>query len=192
MTLGKKGNFMYIYKEKTGPWIWFLRILFTLATIMTIGFIFYNSSQIGDISGGRSAAVMEFYNNQIAPALGLPYLTHHQIRKLAHFAEYALEGFFLMLSLRVYTSRYIRHISWPALIGLLTALGDETLQKFMPGRTSQVTDVWIDSAGLCAGMGLALLVLLIFRAFAILIFGVKKTHIRSLEEIQAFEQGREV
>lgn len=182
---------MYIYKEKTGPWIWALRIIFSLATILTIAFIFYNSSQIGELSGGRSAAVMEFYNSQIAPLLGLPYLSHHQIRKLAHFAEYALEGFFLMLSLRVYTSRFIRHMSWPALIGLLTALGDETLQKYMPGRSSQVTDVWIDGAGLCAGMGLALLLLLLLRGLGALIFGVKKTHFKTVEEIQAFEEERE-
>lgn len=182
---------MYIYKEKAGPWIWVLRVLFTLATLMTIAFIFYNSGQIGELSGGRSSQVMEFYNNQIAPLLGLPYLTHHQIRKLAHFAEYALEGFFLMLSLRVYTDRFIRHISWPALIGLLTALGDETLQKYMPGRTSLVTDVWIDGAGLCAGMALALLVLLIFRGLGRLFFGVKKTHFKNIQEIQAFEEGRD-
>lgn len=182
---------MYIYKEKTGPWIWVLRVLFTLATVLTIGFIFYNSGQIGEVSGYRSQQVMEFYNSQIAPLLGLPHLTHFYIRKLAHFAEYAIEGFFLMLSLRVYTSRFIRHISWPALIGLLTALTDETLQKYMAGRTSQVTDVWIDSLGLCAGMGLALLLLLLFRGVERIIFGVKKTHFKNIEEIQAFEEERD-
>ena len=160
---------MYIYKEKTGPLIWVLRVLFTLATVLTIGFIFYNSGQIGEVSGYRSQQVMEFYNSQIAPLLGLPQLTHFYIRKLAHFAEYALEGFFLMLSLRVYTSRFIRHISWPVLGGLLTALCDETIQIFTNGRSSQLTDVWLDFAGVLAGLLVGLFLLSFWRMCVILL-----------------------
>ena len=35
---------------------------------------------------------------------------------------------------------------------LLTAMVDETIQIFVPGRGSQVTDVWIDFAGACLGV----------------------------------------
>ena len=31
--------------------------------------------------------------------------------------------------------------------GLLTALTDETIQLFVPGRSGQVTDIWIDFSG---------------------------------------------
>ena len=58
--------------------------------------------------------------------LGMPgaanHLTDHIVRKLAHFCEYALEGFLLTLCLRVYTRHFFVHISWPILGGLLTAL----------------------------------------------------------------------
>ena len=37
----------------------------------------------------------------------------------------------------------------------LTALTDETIQLFSPGRSSQVTDVWIDFAGVVTGTLLA-------------------------------------
>ena len=47
-----------------------------------------------------------------------------------------------MLCMRVYTRQYIWHISVPMLGGVLTALTDETIQIFSPGRSSQVTDVW--------------------------------------------------
>ncbi len=46
----------------------------------------------------------------------------------------------------------MRHISVPMLGGVLTALTDETIQIFSPGRSSQVTDVWLDSAGVLAGI----------------------------------------
>ena len=75
-----------------------------------------------------------------------------------------LEGFLLMLCLRVYTRRFVRHISWPLLAGMSTALMDETIQISIPNRTSSVTDVWIDMAGAIAGLFAALIILLILRA----------------------------
>ena len=42
----------------------------------------------------------------------------------------------------------------------LAALCDETIQLFVPGRSGQITDVWLDTAGYLTG---ALLTLLIFR-----------------------------
>ena len=85
------------------------------------------------------------------------------MRKLAHFAEFTLEGFLLMLCLRVYTAHFVRHISWPLLGGMTTALLDETIQRFIPGRSSQVTDVWIDMAGVVSGALISLILLLIVR-----------------------------
>ncbi|MDD5833249.1 MAG: VanZ family protein [Clostridiales bacterium] len=41
--------------------------------------------------------------------------------------------------------------------GLLTALTDETIQLFVEGRSGQITDVWIDFAGVCFGTAAAIL-----------------------------------
>ena len=71
-----------------------------------------------------------------------------------------------MLCLRVYTRHFVRHMSWPILGGVLTALTDETIQMFVPGRSSSVRDVWIDTAGVLAGLLVALLLLLIVRVVA--------------------------
>ena len=92
----------------------------------------------------------------------------HFIRKLAHFCEYALEGFLLMLCLRVYTRHFVRHMSWPILGGLLTALTDETIQLFSPGRSSQVLDVWLDFLGVLAGLLVGLFLLALCRMCALL------------------------
>lgn len=73
--------------------------------------------------------------------------------------EYSLEGFLLLLTTRAVTGHAWRFISWPALAGLLTALTDETIQLFSGGRSSQVTDIWIDFGGVVTGMVLALALL---------------------------------
>lgn len=54
------------------------------------------------------------------------------------------------------------HFSWPAALlpGTFAALCDETIQLFVPGRSGQITDVWLDTAGYLTG---ALLTLLLFR-----------------------------
>ena len=148
--------------QKTSPWLIATRVLFTFALIACIVFIFSNSMQIADVSSvasGRALTLMR----KVFTRLGMPgiagRLTDHIVRKLAHFCEYTLEGFLLMLCMQVYTRNYIWHISVPLLGGVLTALADETIQIYSPGRSSQVTDVWLDSAGVLAGI-LAALVLM--------------------------------
>ncbi len=99
-------------------------MIFTLALIGCIAFIFSNSMQIGVVSEGASGRVLRWCRAVCAvwaiPALA-QRLTMHIVRKLAHFCEYTLEGFLLMLCMRVYTRQYVRHISVPMLGGVLTA-----------------------------------------------------------------------
>ena len=148
--------------EKMSPWLIAFRVIFTIALIACIAFIFRNSLESGALSSARSQAVMQKIN-EILSVVNLGPLSEHTVRKLAHFAEFTLEGFLLMLCLRVYTNRFVRHISWPLLGGMTTALLDETIQRFIPNRTSQVTDVWIDMAGVVFGALIALILLLIVR-----------------------------
>lgn len=149
--------------QKTSPWLIAFRVIFTIALIACIVFIFRNSLQEGYFSSERSQAVMRALNH-LLDKVNLGPLSEHTVRKLAHFAEFTLEGFLLMLCLRVYTSHFVRHVSWPLLGGMSTALMDETIQKFIPGRSSQVTDVWIDMGGVVCGLFVALILLLIVRA----------------------------
>ena len=148
--------------SRTSPWLIAARVLFTMALVACIVFIFSNSMQMGAVSEGASGRVLRLVQRALT-RLGMPelaaHVTQHFIRKLAHFCEYTLEGFLLMLCMRVYTRNYIWHISVPLLGGVLTALADETIQIYSPGRSSQVTDVWLDSAGVLAGI-LAALVLM--------------------------------
>ena len=153
-------------EKRTAPWVLAGRVLFTAALIGCIWFIFSNSLQIAEVSEGSSGRVLGLMQG-ILRRLGLPgtadRLTMHIVRKLAHFSEYMLEGFLLMLCLRVYTRHFFKHVSWPILGGLLTALTDETIQLFVPGRSGQVTDVWIDFSGVLTGLVVGLILLGLIR-----------------------------
>lgn len=73
-----------------------------------------------------------------------PWLTEHLLRKTAHFLEYALLGglcFGALWGARRYSLYAV------LFAGVLVALADETIQLHVPGRSGQLTDVWLDSAG---------------------------------------------
>ena len=153
-------------KKRISPWLLAGRVIFTFALIGCITFIFTNSMQVAAVSEGASGRVLERMQ-QILRVLGLNGAAHdltmHIVRKLAHFCEYMLEGFLLMLCLRVYTRHLLRHVSWPILGGVLTALTDETVQLFVPGRSGQVTDIWIDFSGVMTGLMVGLILLGLIR-----------------------------
>ena len=77
------------------------------------------------------------------------------IRKLAHFLEFTSLG--LLLGWRISMDRIKKWILPTFLSGVSVACVDETLQRFTPGRSPQITDVGIDTAGLLLGIGLLLL-----------------------------------
>ena len=153
-------------EQHPSPWLIAGRVVFTLALIGCIAFIFSNSMKIASVSTVSSGRVLTLLQ-AVLRRLGHPALaqrlTMHIVRKMAHFCEYTLEGFLLMLCMRVYSRRPLRHITVPMLAGVLTALTDETIQLFSQGRSSQVTDVWLDSAGVLAGILAALLLMGLWR-----------------------------
>lgn len=149
-------------REHISPWLIAGRVIFTFALIACIVFIFSNSMEVGTASTGTSGKVLAWMRLGLRK-MGLgeiaDHLTMYFVRKLAHFCEYALEGFLLMLCMRVYSRRPLLHISVPMLGGLLTALTDETIQLFSEGRSSQVTDVWLDFVGVLSGIFAAVVLL---------------------------------
>lgn len=133
------------------------RVLFTLFALWAVLFIFRNSLENADLSSSRSTAFTALLNGVLG-RLGISALSEGVVRKLAHFAEFALLGFLLTLCVRVYTPRYVRYCCWPLLIGLCVANLDETIQIYVDGRSSSVIDVWIDFGGVCSGLAAGLLV----------------------------------
>lgn len=117
------------------------------------------------LPAARSSAESTWVMEAMAPLLTLtglaPDCWHTLVRKLAHMTEFALLGAFWTAALppdgagdcSLKKGRACQIL----LACLLTALADETIQLFVPGRGSAVTDVWIDTLGAAIGLGAALL-----------------------------------
>ena len=130
--------------------------LWLAAAIGWMLFIWSNSMQTAAESSQQSSGVLEV----LLPLLswtGLPAeLWHTLIRKMAHMTEFALLGLFWTASLSSGRSE-VSDIDWKSqsvvlVICLLTALVDETIQLFVPGRSGEILDVWIDSMGALMGV----------------------------------------
>ena len=132
------------------------RIIFTAAVICTIAFIFYNSAQVAEVSSDYSGKFTILINEFLALTPFDIVLSEHTVRKLAHMAEFAALGFFLTFCLRVYTKRLIAFCAWPLLFGLFIAVCDEFLQRFVPGRSGSIKDIFIDFTGVCGGTAVAI------------------------------------
>lgn len=73
------------------------------------------------------------------------------IRKLAHFSEYAMLGFFLMLHIRV-AWKVSRKWLWTLGLGVFYAVTDELHQLLVGSRSGQITDVLLDGFGVLFGI----------------------------------------
>lgn len=138
-------------------------LLSLLLVIAVMVMIYCFSAQTGVESGAMSGRITTWVLNLVIPdfadfapekqeairsAVGLI------IRKLAHFSEYALLGFSLMLHITQLQKKIAVRLPWlwAWSIGTLYAASDEFHQGFVAGRGPSVVDVMIDSAGVIAGV----------------------------------------
>ena len=117
-----------------------------------IAFIFCRSLQPADASTAESRWMLELLQ-QILPV----ELSMRLVRKLAHFTEFAILGVLAGLLFGSRCQRFRTGFLFAVMTGVMTALCDETIQLLVAGRTGQVQDVWLDTAGAFTGAVLALL-----------------------------------
>ena len=135
-----------------------LLIVSWTAVLLWMTLIFYSSSQGGTQSGSLSLKITEFIVNIIKKAV--PELTismdifHLLFRKASHFFVYFVLGMLVLNGL--WSSGIKRREAFiiACAICVLYAVGDEVHQLYVPGRSGQITDVLIDSAGAFAGSGM--------------------------------------
>ena len=126
--------------------------VFWILTAALVGFIFWNSA----LDAGESSRL----SGSLTGILGA---TEHFVRKSAHFLEFSLLG--AMLSIDFAWQKAVSKLPFSriALMGLLTACADETIQLFSAGRSSQLSDVWIDFGGVVFGAAVICLILEAFK-----------------------------
>jgi VanZ family protein len=128
---------------------WRGRIIRYAPLLLWVAVIFINSSTVG-ASNNTSRIIRPLLAWLFPAADGATLDVYHgYIRKLAHFTEYGVLGFF--------AARAFWHSSqtilgkfwfvWALLLVALVAAGDEYNQSFNPLRTGSGYDVLIDVAG---------------------------------------------
>lgn len=126
--------------KKKAFWIWLL------LTVLWIGVIFWHSSRVAADSDAESLGLL-YYVQMI-----LPWMTNNLLRKCGHFAEFAVLGVFMTGTIRQLRNFILLK---PIACAAFIALCDETLQRFVPGRSGNVRDLWIDLGGIVFGTLLA-------------------------------------
>lgn len=76
----------------------------------------------------------------------------YPIRKTAHATEYAILGMLVLESARVYGICGKKEVRYAWIWATIYAATDEFHQLFVPGRSGQVRDVILDSAGAAVGL----------------------------------------
>ena len=145
-------------------------VLSLLLVLAVMVMIFCFSAQSGEQSGAMSGRITRWVLSVVIPEFS-EFTTEKQndiqrtvgllIRKLAHFSEYALLGFSLLLHIRQIEKKMLVRLPWLWAwgIGTLYAASDEFHQGFVAGRGPSVVDVMIDSAGVVAGVLVMFLIL---------------------------------
>lgn len=112
--------------------------------------IFLMSSEIAGTSSARSNEIVRTIQSigVNAPADLLTFL----VRKAAHISAYFVLGILLFNLLKEYDLRVKKMIFISIGIAMLYACTDELHQVFVPGRSGEVRDVLIDTAGAAVGV----------------------------------------
>ena len=147
------------------------RAILILLLIGTFGIIFGFSNQDGEQSAGISTKITRMFlenskkyqeSNENDKEI-IFKRTQKIIRKLAHFSIYTLVGFLLMLLFVTFnqlTNKKRAIIS--TIIGIIYASSDEIHQKFIAGRSAQITDVYIDTLGVILGILLVVFIIKVY------------------------------
>ena len=122
-----------------------IHIILASLIVLNLAFIFIQSAIPKETSGEISDKVGDIVGEVIPPETKPGEFIQVNIRKIAHFVEFA--------SLGLFTALFVTHLGvskkrvfFTLTLSPFIALFDETIQLFSD-RGSSVKDVWIDTAG---------------------------------------------
>ena len=122
---------------------------------MTTIFMFsgQQGTESGDTSRKFTVAIIQILTGK-SVALEDPVIEGIQlvVRKLAHFTIYAIGGFLIMNYAYTTEKTNKRKILYSIFFGVGYAITDELHQFFVPGRSGNIFDVGIDTAGVITGV----------------------------------------
>lgn len=152
------------------------KTIFAVLLVLWMGFIFSMSCENAEESSNTSgqtikvvlSTVPEFEKQPEEVKVNIIEELQFIVRKSAHFIGYMILGI-LASGLILYYGNINKKYLLAFLICVIYAISDEIHQLFVPGRSGQVRDVLIDSAG-------SLLGIILVMAFEKLLIKFNKKH----------------
>lgn len=132
------------------------RIIYGIFIILWMIIIFYFSSQ----NGVESQSTSDIFTKKIMSFLKISdtriieqtqEIISFIVRKSAHFLIYFLGGFFIYGFMNTYQFPKKKTIYYSILFGFIYSITDEIHQHFVPGRSMQIKDIFIDIFGVSVG-----------------------------------------
>lgn len=125
-----------------------------VAVISWMALIFYLSNQPASTSSELSGSIVQFFISLVSwlPITVDSHMLHFLIRKSAHFVAYFILGLLTFHAVQLYKGTNVHTIMMASLIAVVYAISDEFHQTFIPGRSGEMRDVIIDSAGSLIGI----------------------------------------
>lgn len=127
-------------------------LLLLILLFFELAFIWIHSTMPAADSDRESGWVMALLTPVLEIFVGKENVTHHFVRKLAHFSEFGVLGVTIGGRLLVNKKTSLFHWYHGLLSILAAAVVDETIQLFVEGRAGQVQDVLLDTAGGLTGL----------------------------------------
>ena len=134
-------------------------IVSVLLCVIWLGVIFYNGTRQGEISQNTSKEVINIAGNLVHVSettkarLNIKFSDiNFYVRKNAHFFQYLVLSILLCAAVSKFKLYKSSKIFLLLFLLLLFPVMDEFIQKYIPGRTSNVADIVIDFSGGILGM----------------------------------------
>lgn len=129
-------------------------IVKVLLCVIWLSIIFYNGTRQGEISQKSSKEVIKVASMVMMvpeatidnPSIQFSDLNYY-VRKNAHFFQYFIFSMLLCAAIRDFKLYKVSEIFLVLFLMLFFPVLDEFIQKFVPGRTSNVLDIIIDFSG---------------------------------------------
>ncbi|MDC7278727.1 MULTISPECIES: VanZ family protein [Pseudobutyrivibrio] len=134
------------------------KIILGILIVAWLCVIWGHSMQPAVVSEGESGKWLSVISRFI-PVITNDDAGMYIVRKCAHFTEYAILGVLLALELAYFVKGWLRRFFEPLAFALSASFIDETIQLFVEGRSGQVSDMWIDTAGAALGIVITLAII---------------------------------
>lgn len=134
--------------------------LWGLGVIGITLFMFYHSLQPADVSNEYSRGLLVYLYDLLGAQSGF---SNNFIRKTAHFMEYFVQAFLLCGLFSALKMNKKHCLGYILFFCLFTAVIDENIQLYAPGRAGMVQDVVLDFLGGLSGIAVFFVVRYMYR-----------------------------